>query len=138
MVDNGEGITRVLGEMKRIAVIGIKTMPIEGPAFSIPQMLQADGFDIVPVPVYYPDATEILDRPVHRSLETVSPPADLVLLFRRAADIPDHVPDILAARPRVVWMQQGIRNASVAEQLAKAGIDVVQDRCIATELHRRS
>jgi len=34
-------------------------------------------------------------------------------------------------------MQSGIRNAAVAERLAKEGIDVVQDRCLLVELQRR-
>ena len=35
-------------------------------------------------------------------------------------------------RPRVFWMQTGIKNAEAAERLAKAGIQVVQDRCLKT------
>lgn len=137
LVDTGEGISRILREMRRIAVIGIKPPDADGPAYSVPEMLDEEGFDVVPVPVYFPDIERILDKPVHRSLATVNPPADMVLLFRRATDIPQHVDDILAAKPRVVWMQQGIRNKEVAEQLARAGIDVVQDRCIRTEIYMR-
>jgi predicted CoA-binding protein len=46
------------------------------------------------------------------------------------------VEDILAARPRVVWLQLGIRHDEAAEAFARAGIDVVQDRCLLVE-HRR-
>ena len=53
----------------------------------------------------------------------------MVLVFRRPQDIPPHVDDILAAHPRVVWFQSGIRNEAAAERLARAGIKVVQDRC---------
>ena len=137
LVDDGEGISRILEDMYRIAVIGIKTPESNAAAFSIPAELAELGFDVVPVPVYYPELTELLGKPVHRSLATITPPADLVLLFRRASDIPQHVADILAAKPRVVWMQQGIRNQAVAEQLAQAGVEVVQDRCIYTELGHR-
>jgi predicted CoA-binding protein len=52
----------------------------------------------------------------------------MVNVFRRPRDIPPHLPDILAARPRVVWMQLGISHDAVAEALARAGIKVVQDR----------
>jgi predicted CoA-binding protein len=138
LVDNGEGITRILSDVRRVAVLGIKPPDVDGPAYSVPAMLQEHGLDVVPVPVYYPDVTEILGKPVHRSLATVDPPADMILLFRRSDDIPEHVEEILAAKPRVVWMQQGIRNQEVAEQLAHAGIDVVQNRCIRTEIYRRS
>jgi predicted CoA-binding protein len=103
----------------------------------VPAYLQAAGFEIIPVPVYYPDLTEMLGAPVHRSLRTVTPPADLVLLFRRSGDVAQHLEDMLAAAPRVVWMQQGIHEAAVAESLARAGIDVVQDACAMIE-HRNA
>jgi predicted CoA-binding protein len=86
------------------------------------------GYDIVPVPVYFPDATEIMGRPVYRKLADVPQPVDMVNVFRRSHDIPQHVPDILAAHPKAVWIQTGIRNDAVAEALARAGIKVVQDR----------
>jgi uncharacterized protein len=137
-LDNSESaITEILTAMRRIAVIGIKRDHADGPSYSVPATLQQAGFDVVPVPVYYPDVTEILGRPVHRALATVQPPADLVLLFRRPADVPRHVDEILAAAPRVVWMQSGIRHEAAAEQFARAGIQVVQDRCIGVELRRR-
>ena len=138
LVDDGSGISRILKEMRRIAVLGIKTPESFAAAYSIPAELEEGGYDVVPVPVYYPEVTELLGKPVHRSLSTIDPPADMVLLFRRASDIPQHVDDIIAAKPRVAWMQLGIRNQAAAEQLAKAGIDVVQDRCIYTELSRRN
>lgn len=137
LVDDGAGISRILDEMRRIAVIGIKTPESFAAAFSIPAELNEHGFDVIPVPIYYPEITELLGKPVHRSLSTIDPPADMVVLFRRSADVAQHVDDILAAKPRVVWMQQGIRNEQAAERFAKAGIEVVQDRCIYTELGRR-
>jgi len=98
-------------------------------------MAQA-GYDIVPVPVYYPDATLILGRPVYRTVSGVPAPVEMVNVFRRPRDIPPHVDDILAARPRVVWLQLGIRHEEAAETFARAGIQVVQDRCLLVE-HRR-
>jgi uncharacterized protein len=61
---------------------------------------------------------------------------DIVNVFRRPEHVPPHVDDIIAKRPRAVWMQLGIRNDEAAEQLARAGIDVVQDRCLKVELMR--
>ena len=60
-----------------------------------------------------------------------------IYVFRRPADIPPHVEDLLAARPRAVWFQSGIRHDAAAERLARAGIKVVQDRCLMVE-HRRA
>ena len=106
------------------------------PAFYVPRYLADAGFDVVPVPVYYPDVTEILGRPVYRRLVDLPGQVDLVDVFRRPNDIPPHVPDILAKRPTAVWLQLGIRNDAAAEELAAAGILVVQDRCLMVE-HRR-
>ena len=129
LVESPEAIGAILRECRRIAVLGIKTEAQRGrPAFYVPEYMARAGYDIVPVPVYFPDAREILGRPVSRRLADVPQPVDMINVFRRAHDIPQHVPDILAARPKVVWVQTGIRNDVVAEALARAGIKVVQDR----------
>jgi predicted CoA-binding protein len=129
-------ITRVLERVTRVAVIGIKPESVGGPAFYVPEYMQQAGFTIVPVPVYYPDVSVILGEPVHRTLATIDPPAEMIQLFRRPADVPRHVAEILAAKPSVVWMQLGIAHDDAAERLARAGIDVIQDRCVKIELAR--
>jgi hypothetical protein len=127
----------LLGRTKRIAVLGIKTEAQAGqPAFDVPRYMQAAGFEIVPVPVYYPDVTEILRRPVHRKLADVPGDVDLVNVFRKSSDLMPHLDDILQKRPRAVWLQLGIRDDAFAKRLEDAGIEVVQDRCIMVE-HRR-
>lgn len=134
---SADDIARIVRECKRIAVLGIKTeAQRDQPAFYVPEYMAKAGYDIVPVPVYFPDATEILGRPVYRTVAAVPPPVDMVNVFRRSRDVPPHVDDILAARPRVVWLQLGIRHEQAAETLARAGIQVVQDRCLLVE-HRR-
>lgn len=97
--------------------------------------MQGAGFQIIPVPVYYPNTTSILGQQVYRRLIDIPIEVDLVNVFRRSEDVPPHVDDILAKRPKAVWLQLGIRNDSAAEALAKAGIKVVQDRCIMVD-HR--
>lgn len=136
IVEDEAGISAVLRDAKRIAVVGIKTADRGGqPAYYVPKYLQDAGYTIVPVPVYHPEATEILGAPVFRSVAEIPEPVDLVVLFRRSADVPPHVDDIIAARPSAVWMQSGIRNEDAARRLAEAGIRVVQDRCTMIE-HR--
>jgi predicted CoA-binding protein len=132
-----DALARVVRECKRIAVLGIKTEAQRAqPAFYVPEYMARAGYDIVPVPVYYPDVSEILGQPVYRTVSVVPRPIDMVNVFRRPKDIPPHVDDILAARPRVVWLQLGIRHDQAAETFARAGIQVVQDRCLLVE-HRR-
>ncbi len=127
----------LLAATRRIAVLGIKTQTQhDQPAFYVPAYLADAGFDIVPVPVYYPEVSEILGQAVVRSLTAIEGPVDLVNVFRRPADVAAHLDDLLALRPRAVWLQSGIRNDEVARSLLAAGIDVVQDRCLMVE-HRR-
>jgi uncharacterized protein len=137
LVTSREDLARIVRESRRIAVLGIKTEEQGAePAFYVPAYMQRAGYEIVPVPVYYPDAREILGQPVFREVGRIPGPIDMVNVFRRPRDIPPHLPDILAARPRVVWFQLGIVNDEAAETLARAGIQVVQDRCLLVE-HQR-
>lgn len=137
LVTTEQGIAEVLRETKRVAVLGIKTEAQSGQAaFYVPEYLHNAGLDVVPVPVYYPDVTEILGKKVYRAVADVPGPVDMVNVFRRGQDVPPHVDDILAAKPKSVWMQSGIRNEDAARRFAEAGIKVVQDRCLMVE-HRR-
>lgn len=135
LVTSPEGIRTILEDAKRIAVLGIKR-EYDRPAYFVPEYAQMAGYEIIPVPVYYPDATEMLGKPVYRKVADIPGKVDIVDVFRRAEHIPAHVDDIIAKKPGAVWFQLGIRNDAAAEQLAKAGIKVVQDRCLMVELRR--
>jgi uncharacterized protein len=130
-------ILRVLEEARRVAVLGIKPESHRSAAaYFVPAYLQRAGYEVVPVPVYFPDAKEILGEAVYRSVSEVPGEVDLVVVFRRPRDIDGHVDDIIAKKPKAVWFQLGIRNDDAASRLAAAGIDVVQDRCSMVD-HRR-
>lgn len=138
LINDAEGIRALLIKTRRIAVLGIKTEAQSfQPAFYVPQYMAQAGFEVIPVPVYYPEATEILGQKVYRKLADVPGEIDLVNVFRRSQDVPGHLDDLLAKKPRAVWMQSGIRHDDVAETLAREGILVVQDRCLMVE-HRAS
>jgi uncharacterized protein len=134
LIDDDAGIRALLERTRRIAVLGIKTPESGQPAYYVAEYAKRAGYEVVPVPVYYPDVTEILGAPVYRTLAAIPGEIDMVDVFRRAKDIDAHVDDILAKRPASVWFQLGIRNDAVAERLAREGIDVVQDRCLLVEL----
>jgi predicted CoA-binding protein len=131
-----EMVRELLSETKRIAVLGIKPESHSGqPAHYVPKYMAAAGFEIVPVPVYYPEVTEILGKPVYRSLVDVPGEIDMVNVFRRSEDITKHAVDVLQKKPKSVWFQLGIWNDECAEKFARAGIKVVQDLCLMVE-HR--
>lgn len=137
LLDSDAAISALLDRVRSVAVLGIKTPETGAPAFYVPEYAQRAGLKIYPVPVYYPDVTEILGEPVVRSVRAIDDRVDLVNVFRRPQDIPQHVDDLLAARPRAVWFQLGIRHDDVAEELARNDIHVVQDRCLLVELKNR-
>ncbi len=129
-------IAELLKNTRTIAVLGIKPEShAYTPAHYVPKYMADAGYDIIPVPVYYPEVTSILGKPVYRTLSEISGKIDLLNVFRRSEDIPKHTEEILAKMPKAVWFQLGIRNDEVAEKLAEAGIKVVQNLCLMVE-HR--
>lgn len=136
LIESRADIADLLDSARRIAVLGIKTERQPGqPAFYVPEYLQSAGYEVVPIPVYYPDVTEILGQEVYRSVASVPGPIDLVVVFRRPQDLGVHLEDLLQARPAAVWLQSGIQDDGFARTLAESGIRVVQNRCAMTEHH---
>ena len=135
LLNTPEQIKALLENTRRIAVLGIKANP-QQPAHYVPEYAQQAGYEIIPVPVYHKDLTDMLGQKVYRTVAEIPGEVDLVNVFRRPVDIPPHVDDIIAKRPKAVWFQLGIRNDEAAEKLAKAGIDVVQDHCLMVELRK--
>jgi predicted CoA-binding protein len=136
LLTTDDQIRDLLANTKTIAVLGIKPESHRfQPAFYVSEYMANAGYEIIPVPVYYREVTEILGKPVFRSLYDIPGEIDLLNVFRRSEDIPKHTSEILSKKPKAVWFQLGIRNNEVAEQLADAGIKVVQDLCLMVE-HR--
>jgi predicted CoA-binding protein len=134
LVEEEDRITQLLKSARRVAVLGIKTEAQSGqPAFYVPAALQKMGLSIIPVPVYFPAVQAILGEKVYRKVSEVPGEIDIVDVFRRPSDVAQHLPDLLAKRPRAVWLQSGIRDDRTAEALARAGILVIQDRCLMVE-----
>lgn len=137
LIQDHRQIDRLLSGIRRIAVLGIKPETHTAqPAHMIPAYLHRVGYEVIPVPVYYPEVTHILGKPVLRAVADVKGRVDVLNVFRKPGDLPSHLPDILKARPRTVWLQTGIRDDAFAESLLRGGIDVVQDQCLMVE-HRR-
>ncbi len=137
LLESDDQVSTLLERVRTVAVLGIKTADSGAPAYFVPEYAQKAGLQIIPVPTYYPEVTQILGEPVVRSVGAIDDRVDLVNVFRRPKDLPAHLDDLLAARPRAVWFQTGIRHDAVAEALARHGIDVVQDRCLMVELQER-
>jgi len=134
VIEDTKSILDVIRETRTIAVLGMKPdSHADQPAHYVPAHMAAAGYEVIPVPVYYPEVTEILGKKVYRKLTEIGRPIDMVNVFRRSKDIDQHVDEILAVRPKSVWFQLGIRNEEAARRFAEAGIKVVQDRCLMVE-----
>ncbi|HVS31847.1 MAG TPA: CoA-binding protein [Thermoanaerobaculia bacterium] len=137
LINDGNGILDLLRQTRSIAVLGIKPESHgDQPSHYVPAHMVGRGYDVIPVPVYFPEVTEILGRKVFRKVADIGRSVDMVNVFRRPADINQHIDDILAAKPKSVWFQLGIRNEEAARRFAEAGIKVVQDRCLMVEERR--
>jgi uncharacterized protein len=124
-------LREILRTSRRIAVVGLSPKP-ERPSHGVAAYLQRAGYTIIPV---RPTGSVILGEPVQPSLTAAAAtgPIDIVNIFRRSEFVPALLEDLLAVRPRLVWMQMGIRHEATARRLEAAGIAVVMDRCLAVE-----
>lgn len=128
LVDSDESIREILKTSRTIAVVGIKdeTHAHEA-AHSVPAFLYSHGYKIIPVNPYY---KSVFGIPTLASLNEIREPVDIVMVFRAPANVIPHAEEALKLKPKVFWMQTGIRNQEAAFRLARACIKVVQDHCI--------
>jgi len=125
-------LAEVVRAARTIAVVWLSRKR-ERPSHGVAAYLQSRGYRIVPV---NPAGGITLGEPVYpdlRSAALAAGPIDIVNIFRRSEYIPALLEQLLEVRPKLVWMQQGIRHAEVARDLEQAGIMVVMDRCLAVD-----
>jgi predicted CoA-binding protein len=132
LIDREEDLARIVRSARTVAVVGMKDgSDPDAPAFMIPKALKARGLRVIPV---NPMIQASLGVTAYKDLASVPEAFDLVDVFRRSENVAELVEEILALppsrRPRVVWLQTGIRNDVAAAKLAEAGIQVVQDHCL--------
>jgi len=129
-------LREILTSSPTIAVLGVHNEP-EKAAFYVPEYLHDEGYRIIGVnPMFAGE--ELFGEKVRATLAEIGEPIDVVDVFRRPEQIPEHVEDLLAMnpRPKVVWFQLGVKNEDAARILEAAGILVVQNRCMMPD-HRR-
>ncbi|HYF38163.1 MAG TPA: CoA-binding protein [Gemmatimonadales bacterium] len=132
MPPDGSRVAELVRGARRIAVVGLSRKP-QRPSHAVAAYLQRAGYTIIPV---HPVAGTTLGERVYPDLRTAAAaagPIDIVNIFRRSEHIPALLNQLLEVRPKLVWMQQGIRHDDVARQLEAAGIEVVMDRCLAVD-----
>ncbi|HEY7273007.1 MAG TPA: CoA-binding protein [Actinoplanes sp.] len=123
---------QILADAKVIAVVGASREPWK-PSHSVPLQMLRHGWRIIPV---NPFADEIFGLPAVGTLADIEEPVDLVNVFRPAADAVDVVRQAVAIKAPAVWLQSGIVSAEARRIATDAGLDYVEDRCLAVERAR--
>ena len=131
-------IRSVLSRVTSIAIVGASPKDVRPSYFVMRYLLEKD-YRVCPI---NPGAagTSLLGRTVYASLADVPEPIDMVEVFRSSDHAPRIVEEALALdpRPKVIWMQLGVRNDQAAATAEAAGITVVMNRCPKIEYGRLS
>jgi predicted CoA-binding protein len=128
-----EKLKGILEENNTIAVVGCSRDPKKA-AHTVPKYMKEQGYKIIPI---NPFANQILEEKVHKSLSEINEPVDIVNIFRPSEQCLEVVKEAVKLKPKVIWMQLGIKNEEAA-QLAekngeKNGIEVIMDKCFFIE-----
>jgi predicted CoA-binding protein len=129
MTDDQTLLGPILQNANTIAVVGLSPDP-DRPSHEVAAYLRRVGYRIVGV---RPDGAMVFGERCFATLTeagAAAGPIDIVNLFRRPDAVPALLPELLALRPRLVWMQVGVRHDATRDALEAAGIPVVMDRCL--------
>ena len=131
-------IRGVLDGVKTVAVVGASPKDVR-PSYFVVRYLISKGYEVYPVNPGHA-GREILGRPVFASLADIPVPVDMVDIFRSSEAAAGIVDEALALnpRPKVIWMQLGVRNDEAAAKAEAAGLTVVMNRCPKIEYGRLS
>jgi uncharacterized protein len=122
-------IRGILQDTKTIALIGASNNTVR-PSYFVMQYLLNKGYEVTPVNPGLA-GQELLGRKVFATLADVPYPVDMADIFRNSEAAGSIVEEVLAlaTKPKVVWMQLGVRNDAAAAKAEAAGLKVVMNRC---------
>ena len=128
-INDPEAISRMLNELKTIAVVGLSSDASRA-SNSVSRYMQSHGYRIIPV---NPNETSVLGQRSYARVEDVPERIDLVDIFRRSDQAGRHVDEAIRVGARGVWLQEGVIDEAAARRALEAGLLVAMDRCILTE-----
>ncbi len=133
-INDEDEIRRLLGEPRRIAVVGASPNPAR-PSNGVLAFLVSQGHDVIAVNPGHAGKT-IHGAPVVATLADVEPAAEIVDIFRNSDDAGAAVDDAIVHGAKAVWMQIGVVNEAAAQRAGDAGLAVIMDRCPKVEIPR--
>ena len=119
----------ILKETKTIAVVGISNKPGRDSG-RIALFLKDRGYNVIGV---HPVQKDFEGIKIYQKMTDIEQDIDIVDVFRNSNSIPGLIPDVLIKKPKVLWLQLGIRNDEAVKPAEEEGIQVIQDKCIAIE-----
>ena len=122
-------IESMLNEVASIAVVGISDK-LGRPSLTVSSYLKDHGFDVFPV---NPNLSSVATVPCYPDISSLPVTPDLVVIFRKAADVPDVIREAVATAIPRVWIQEGIVSAEGYQMAEVAGMAVIMDKCIMKE-----
>jgi uncharacterized protein len=131
-------IRGILNTVKTIAMVGVSANT-NRPSYFVFKYLLERGYRMIPVNPGLAGG-DLLGQRVFATLLDIAEPVDMVDVFRAS----EHVPAVVAQalqmqpRPRVIWMQLGVRNDAAAALAEANGLTVVMNRCPKIEYGRLS
>jgi predicted CoA-binding protein len=131
-------IRKILNDTRTIALVGASANPAR-PSWIVLKYLLDRGYAVIPVNPGLA-GQDLLGRRVVPTLAEVSEPIDMVEIFRNSAAAGPLVDEALALdpRPKVIWMQLGVRDDAAAARAEAQGITVIMNRCPKIEYGRLS
>ena len=128
-MDDITKLRRILGNCRTLAVVGLSANWYR-PSYFAAKYMQEHGYRVIPVNPMY---EEVLGERCYKSLRDIPDKVDVVDCFRKSEEIPSLADDAIAIGAKVLWMQLGVQNAAAREKAEKAGLEVVENRCVKIE-----
>ena len=129
-------IREILTGVKSIAMVGASAVNVR-PSYFAFKYLAERGYDMIPVNPGQVGKS-LAGKPFVGSLADIGRPFDMVDLFRNSRFATRIVDEALAlaVKPKVIWMQLGVRDDAAAAKAEAAGLKVVMNRCPKIEYGR--
>ncbi len=131
-------IRGILNTVKTIAMVGVSTNESRPSYFAFKYLLDR-GYRMIPVNPALA-GKQLLRQSAYARLLDIPEPVDMVDIFRASQYAVPIVQEALQMqpRPRVIWMQLGVRNDEAAKLAEAHGLKVVMNRCPKIEYGRLS
>lgn len=121
---------QLLRSAKSVAIVGASDKPSRASYFVATYLLSSSSYTL-----YFinPRVKEVQGHPVYPSLKDLPEAPDVVVVFRKPADIPAIADEAAEVGAKTLWVQLGIHAQEAAQHAYDLGLNAVENRCIKIE-----